>query len=471
MKNKLVGIFALIVLFFLSQEASALDLEKLMKKINENQQKNTQQSNPTQQPSNTNAINPSSSSNSSSSSNKFQSQNDPARESVKKQRAILAAKRDGVPVDVKELVDGQEHVTKEEVLIEALTKAARTVHSDLGLPSYQYPRTYSELQKNITSPAYSLINKFDKTEKENVYMMMNQPDPSRNTWSVTVNASVNTKLTPEALQKIRNDQRIIYTQSFGQTAAEARQAAVLIAFEQYNQINIAPNTPFVRNLAGNPNYGVIQKVEVISEELNPYNKMVLSKVKVTLADMSSVDKAKFAAIKNDVEISKVKEPPNPVLIALTDATKEVGAAQTIIESALNIKAENEIIKQDALREKAGIRFGENDFQAQVSMNADRWAVIEDRIKGNPKLDEQQKQEFERGQKAMGPAFAKVIKAGASIFTSISSGGSPFQSLQALVAFPKLMASNSDGMNSLMTYNSNNGIDNSNMENIKKDMGE
>jgi hypothetical protein len=471
MKNKLLGCFAFLTLIVLSHDASALDLEKLMKKINDNQQKNAQQPNSAQPSINSNANNTSSSTNGSTSSNKFQSQNDPARESVKKQRTILAAKRDGVPVDVKELVDGQEYVTKDEVLIQALTKAVRTVHSDLGLPSYQYPRTYSELQKNITSPAYSLINKFDKIEKENVYMMMNQPDPSRNTWSVTVNASVNTKLTSEVLQKIKNDQRIIYTQSFGQNAAEARQGAILIAVQQYHQISIAPNTPFVRNLSTNSNYGVIQKVDVISEELNPYNKMVLSKVKVTLADMATVDQAKFASIKNDIDVSKVKESPNPVLIALSAATREVGEAQTIIEGALNIKGENEIKKQDAYREKAGVRFGENDFQAQVGMNADRWAVIDERLKDNPKLDEQQKQEFQRGQKAMVPAFTKVIKAGASIFSSISSGGNPFQSLQALIAFPKLMASNSDGVNSLMTYNTNNGIDNKEMDLAKKDMGE
>jgi hypothetical protein len=172
-----------------------------------------------------------------------------------------------------------------------------------------------------------------------------------------------------------------------------------------------------------------------------------------------------------MEASKVNEPPNPVLNSLLSATQEVGAAQAIIENALSIKGANEMVKQDAYREKAGIRFGENDFQWQVGMSEQRWATIEERLKDNPKLDEQQKQEFTRGQKAMIPAYANLFKSGASIFTSLSSGGNPFQSLQALIQFPRLMAANSEGMNSLMTYNSNNGIDNTPMKDAKDAQGD
>ncbi len=47
---------------------------------------------------------------------------------------------------------------------------------------------------------------------------------------------------------------------------------------------------------------------------------------------------------------------------------------------------------DSLREMKGIRFGENDFQAQVGMQAERMATIKDRIKGFEGFDYTQLQE-------------------------------------------------------------------------------
>lgn len=466
--NKLKKINLLIIsLFFLSSNSYALDLKKMLKEIKDKSQQN-QAGNA--QPSQANSNSGSNSASSQGSGNNYQGQNDPRRESVKKHKAILIAKSSGVAVDVKELADGKERVSKADVLTEALSKAVNTVHPDLGLPLYYYHNTYSEFQKNINNPVYGLINKFEKIEKENVYTMLGQPDPQKNTWSVTVNANINTKLNEDNYRKIKEDSRIIYTQFFGSTPEQARAGAVLNAVQQYHQVSLAPDSPVVKNLL-NPNYGLVQKVDLISENQDQFTKLFVSKIKVTLADMSQVDKSKFEKLKNDMEVSKIKEPPNPVLDSLTAATKEVGAAQTIIENALSIKGTNEMVKQDAYREKAGIRFGENDFQWQVGMTTERWATIDQRLKDNPKLDEQQKREFERGQKAMVPAYLNVLKSGASIFTSISSGGNPFQSLQALIQFPKLMAANSEGMNSMMTYNSNNGIDNSAMKDAKDAQGD
>ena len=47
----------------------------------------------------------------------------------------------------------------------------------------------------------------------------------------------------------------------------------------------------------------------------------------------------------------------------------------------NADTETLLTALDALREMKGVRFGENDFEAQVGMNADRMATIKDRIKG------------------------------------------------------------------------------------------
>ena len=469
-KTKKINILAIAILLGCSQ-ALALDLNKMLKNLKEKSQQNppaTNGANPAATSNNNQT--PANSSQRSGSDNTYQKQSDPSRESVKKHKAIILAKASGVPLDVKELVDGKERVSKADVLTESLSKAVGTVHPDLGVPLYNLYYTYSEFQKNITNPAYGLINKFDKTEKENIYTMMGQPDPQKNTWSVTVVANINTKLSEENYRKIKEDSRIIYAQSFGSTIEQARSAALLNAVQQYHQINLAPNTPVIRNMS-NPNYGLTEKIEVINELQNQNTKLFISKIKVTLADVSKVEKSKFDRIKGDMEASRVKEPPNPVLNSLLSATQEVGAAQAIIENALSIKGANEMVKQDAYREKAGIRFGENDFQWQVGMSEQRWATIEERLKDNPKLDEQQKQEFTRGQNAMIPAYANLFKSGASIFTSLSSGGNPFQSLQALIQFPRLMAANSEGMNSLMTYNSNNGIDNTPMKDAKDAQGD
>lgn len=466
-KRKLIATMLLTV-FFMSP-AHALDLKKLIEKAKQNAEQGQKGPNqntvqPNAQPSNSNGQ----TGGQKGTGNNYQSKNDPSRESVRKQTEIRLAKKEGRPVIVSETVDGQERLTKEDVLIEALTKAVRTVHPGLSLPSYHHFRTYNEFQKNITSSKYGLINTVEKYEKENAYVMMGQPDPSKNTWSITVKASVNTKLTPENIKSISDDQRIVYSQGFGNTAEAARSMAALTAVQQYHQVNLANSSPFSRNFMNN---GAVQKVEVISEAQDKNSNLFVSKLRVTMADLSAMDSAKLSALKSEIEASIVKEQPNPVLISLNDAAKDVGSAQSIIENALSIKGSAEMIKQDALREKSGVRFGQNDFQWQVGMTSDRWDVIQERLKENPKLDEQQVQEFKRGQSAMVAATLKMFKSASSIFTSLSSGGNPFQSLQALISFPQMMAINSDGINSVMTYNSNNGIDNSEMKSAKAEMGD
>lgn len=440
--------------------SNALDLGKIVQDIKNKAQQNA--SSNSNSSSGGNSSSSSSTSSGNSSSNTYQSQRDPSRESVKKYSAILAAKNAGIPVDVKETVDGQERVGKEDVLTEALTKTVAKVYPDLGIPAYNLYYTYSEFQRNITNPAYGLINKFDKTEKLNVYTMMNQPDPQKNTWSITANANINTKLSDENIHKIREDSRIIYTQGGGGSFAQSRASATLNAVMQYHQINIVQNSPVTMNMM-NPNYGLVEKVEVLNEIQDKNTGMFISKLKVTMSDMTRVDPAKFQRISMDMDASKMKEGPNPVLESLVQATNEVSQAQTVIEGALGIKVMSEAQRRDAIREKAGIRFGDNDFQWRVSMTEERWAVIEERIKGNPKIDEQQKQEYVRGQKMMIPAYTKALASGARIFTSLSSGGNPFQSLQALIQFPRLMAANSEGMNSMITFNTNQGVDNTELK--------
>lgn len=472
LNKKIITITTLIAITSASS-AQALDLKKFMQKIQKSAQEGQQGSGQNTQPQpagqhNTNSNQVTTTSSQQSNNNNYQNKNDPSRDAFKKQTAIRLAKKAGSPVSVSETVDGQERLMKEDVLTEALTKVVRSVHPDLGIPTYHHFRTYSEFQKNIANPKYGLINNIDKIEKENVFSIMGQPDPSKNTWSVTAKASVNTKLTNENIKAISDDQRIMYSQGFGNTAESARNMAALTAVQQYHQINLMNDSPIARNFMRN---GLIQKTEIVIESLDKNSNLFVSKLKVTMTDLSTLDSAKFSNLKNEIEISKVREQPNPIMLALADAAKDVGSAQSIIENALSIKGSAEMIKQDASREKTGVRFGQNDFQWQVGMSADRWDVIQERLKDSPKLDEQQVQEFKHGQSAMIAASVKMFKSASSIFTSLSSGGNPFQALQTLISFPQMMAVNSDGINSLMTYNSNNGIDNSEMKVAKAEMGD
>ena len=64
--------------------------------------------------------------------------------------------------------------------------------------------------------------------------------------------------------------------------------------------------------------------------------------------------------------SKIKIKPEP------DTNPKLSASE---QATLKL-----VTALDAVREMQGERFGENDFQAQVSMNADRWPVLENRIK-------------------------------------------------------------------------------------------
>lgn len=473
-KYSLLFIYVAFLSFSFNASSGGLDLKKLFDKVkqsadqanaNQNQNNNTQQqTNPIVTPS-------SSQSNTSGSSNAFQSQNDPSRDPVKKFKRIQEAKRNGTPVEVSETADGQMNVGKDEVLIDALSKAVRNVHSDLGIPDNHYAKTYNEFQKNITNSAYGVINKFERIDKENIYSAMGQPDPQKNTWSVTAKVTINTKLTPENIKKIKDDQRIIYTQYLGNSAEQAREMAAMIAIQQYHKIKIIPDgglampqNVFSQNFL-KKDYGLIQKVEVIKESPVPYTKLVTSSIKVTLNDMALLDKKKFSIIQSDINKSRIIEPPNQAVIKATEVMNEMNSALVIVENALHIKGSSEMVKQDALREKQGVRFGQNDFEWTVNMQEERVSVLENRMKTNPKIDEDVKKEYEKGAKAMVPAYIKNMQLPLSIFTS------GFQGITGAESILKMVAINSDAFNTLMTFNSNNGIDNSEIKNAKDSMSD
>jgi hypothetical protein len=460
-------------LFSLQLNAGGLDLKKLGDMLKEKAQQAGQNNNQQNKasPSTTSTApqtnTSSTSSNQSSSNNNFQSANDPSRESVKKQKEIIQARRAGVPVEVKAVADGQERITKDEVLVDALTKAVAMVHPDFNLNvTTQYYKTKSEFQNNITKPEYGVIKSFERTDKENIYAVMGQADPSKNTWSVTTKALVNTKLTPENIKKISDDQRVIYTVGFGANADEAKQKAALAAVQYYHQVEIEPNSVFAKSILKS-NYGVIQKFDVLNESTDQYTKLIFVKAKVSLNDVGTLDKNKFNSIKNDIEISKVKKAPNPIITAFMENIKEVNAAQAILENALNIKGNAELVKKDAVKEKMGVRFADNGFQRGISMTQDRYDAIEERLKDNPKLDEQQKKEYERGPKALIAPALNTVK----IFLSAFGSGNPFQGLEAFIVAPRYLAMNSEAINTLATYNSNNGIDNTAMNDAKNSLGD
>jgi hypothetical protein len=452
--------------------AGGLDLKKLGDMLKEKAQQAGQNNQQNQaSPSTSSQTNTNTNSNTSygqsSGSNNYQSADDPGRESVRKQKEIIQARRVGAPVEVKAVADGQEKITKDEVLIDALTKAVAMVHPDFNLNvTTQYYKTKTEFQNNITKLEYGVIKSFEKVDKENIYAVMGQADPSKNTWSVTAKTLINTKLSTENIKKISDDQRIIYTVGFGANAEEAKQKAALAAVQYYHQVEIEPNSVFAKSLLKS-NYGVVQKFDMLSETADQYTKLIFVKAKITLNDVGTLDKNKFNSIKNDIEISKVKKAPNPIITAFMENIKEVNAAQSILENALNIKSNAELEKKDAVREKMGVRFADNGFQRGVSMTQDRYDAIEERLKDNPKLDEQQKREYQRGFKAL---IAPSLNSVKILFSSFGTGN-PFQGLEALIVAPRYLAMNSNAINTLATYNSNNGIDNSAMNEAKNSLGD
>ena len=469
--------FAVFLCLSFNVSSGGLDLKKLLDKVKQNaEQANTNQSQQNQVngvPPQVNQNNSSSpaQTNAAGSSNAFQSQNDPSRDSVKKLKRIHEAKSSGTPVEVSETADGQNNVGKDEVLIDALSKAVRNVHSDLGIPDNHYAKTYNEFQKNITNSAYGVIGKFERIDKENIYSAMGQQDPQKNTWSVTAKVTINTKLTPENIKKIKDDQRIIYTHYLGNSAEQAREMATMIAVQQYHRIKIIPDgglampqNVFSQNFL-KKEYGLIQKVEVIKESTVPYTKFVTSSIKVTLNDMATLDKKKFSIIQNDINKSRIIEPPNQAVIKATAVMNEMNGALVIVENALNIKGSSEMVRQDALREKQGVRFGQNDFEWTVNMQEERVSVLENRLKTNPKIDADVKKEYEKGAKAMVPAYIKNMQLPLSIFMS------GFQGITGAESILKMVAINSDAFNTLMTFNSNNGIDNSEYNNAKESMAD
>lgn len=66
---------------------------------------------------------------------------------------------------------------------------------------------------------------------------------------------------------------------------------------------------------------------------------------------------------------------------------------------------------------------------------------------------------------MVPAYIKIMQLPLTIFIS------GFQGITGAESVIRLVAINSDAFNTLVTFNSNNGIDNSEIKNVKDSMGD
>lgn len=427
------------------------------------------------QPNATNVSTPNQPNGNSAGNNSFVSRKDESNEVVRRQAKIRAAKREGVPAEVTAVSDGNADVktTKEEELMYALSKSVRAVHPDIGIPTKAFAKTYSEFQKNITNPAYGVIKSFEKSEKENIFSIMGQPDPSKNTWSVTVKALVNTKLTPENLKKISQDERVIYTQSTGSSLEQARKSAVLNAVEQYHGISLRgqgdllggsiPNNSFTQNFM-NPNYGAIEKVEVVNEGQLPFGNLFRSAIKVTLRDQDTLDKKKFAVIEKDIKAAEIKKPKSDLMLKVEAINKKVSDAYSMLEKIFDKKGSSEMIKKDALQEKMGHRFGDNGFQEMVGTTSERKAIIDQRIKENSNpLNEQQKKEQQQASVALSAAYLESFQI--PILAVLTPEGQ--ENFELLSGFA---ADNADSFNLVMAFNEKNGIDNTPMKNAKEEQG-
>ena len=477
--DKMKFLFSSILLLSFCVSSSSIYADPVnLKELFKNIQKNAQQ--PQQTSPQGNAPQQSTPTNSAvagqpSGNNNFQSRKDESNESVRKQARIRAAIREGTPVEVTAVSDGSSDIktSKEEELMYALSKSVRSVHPDIGIPTKSIAKTFSEFQKNISNPVYGVIKSFEKTEKENIYNMMGQADPSKNFWSVTVKALVNTKLSPENLKKISQDERIIYTQSIGSTIDQARKIAALNAVEQYHGISlrsqgdllggVIPNNSFTQNFL-NPNYGVIEKIEVVNEGQLPYMKIFTSSIKIILKDLDVLDKKKFGIIERDIKAAEIKKPKSDLMQKIEAINKKVNEAYTVLEKIFDKKGSSEMVKKDALQEKMGHRFGDNGFQEMVGTTSDRKAIIDQRIKeNNTPLNEQQKKEQQQASGMLTVAYVESMQI--PFLAILTPEGQ--QNFELLTGFA---ADNADSFNLVMTFNDKNGIDNTPMKNAKEEQG-
>jgi len=454
--------------------ADPVNLKELFKNIQKNAQQ-PQQSNSQGNTAQQSTVNNNAASGQPGGNNNFQSRKDESNESVRKQAKIRAAKREGVPVEVTAVSDGSPDIrtSKEEELMYALSKSVRAVHPDIGIPTKSFAKTFSEFQKNISNPVYGIIKSFEKIEKENIYNVMGQPDPSKNFWSVTVKTQVNTKLSPENLKKISQDERVIYTQSIGNTVEQARKAAALNAVEQYHGISlrtqgdllggVIPSNSFTQNFL-NPSYGVIEKIEIVNEGQLPYMKMFTSSIKITLKDLDILDRKKFGIIEKDIKAAEIKKPKSDLMQKIEAINKKVNEAYTVLEKIFDKKGSSEMVKKDALQEKMGHRFGDNGFQEMVGTTSERKAIIDQRIKENSNpLNEQQKKDQQQASGMLTVAYLESMQI--PLLAVLTPEGQ--ENFELLTGFA---ADNADSFNLVMTFNEKNGIDNTPMKNAKEEQG-
>jgi len=463
---------AAIVLMTFCQSSFA-DLSALTKMLEKAKANGTNPSTQNQ----TGASNTSATNNTTGTGNTFQKANDPAREEVKRQKLVLAAIKSGTPIEISE--DSTKD-KKDEALAAALVKAVSVVHNDFGAYTKNDYAIYTntEYAKNITKPSYGLIASYEKiAEKENIWAPMGQPDPSKSTWSTKVKAVINTKLSVENIKAIATDQRILYVGSMGQTVQEAKFNNILTAVKQYHRINIAPNSVFAKNML-NPNYGVIQKIDVLQEGPLPYGGMMGSKLKITFTDINELPPKKLAQIKQDMQASLLPEKPNPIMNSVNAALDDINLAETKFENALQIKGMSEMIKEDAEREKAGNRLGSSGIEQKVAISEKRMQVIDARLKENPQLDEAQKKEFQSGLAPYSKGVAGLVGSvatGANVMKSVGQGGDVMGDLLMLVTtmsqIPRILGVFSNATATLTGYNTNNGVDNKPIEEAKVAMGD
>jgi hypothetical protein len=305
---------------------------------------------------------------------------------------------------------------------------------------------------------------------------MGVPDPSKSSWTIKYKVTINTKLTPENITKISNDQRVFYTQSIGQNVQQARLSALIEAVKQYHKINIYPNSVFVQNFL-KPNYGVIEKIEPLKDFQLPFVNQWGSNLKVTLGDIST--KKNFSQIRSDLQKSLVPEPPNPMMDSINLSLDDLIAAQNRFAIGLNLMAEIDLKRKDVEKMKSGARLGESGIDQKLVFCLKSQELINESIEKSPKLSEEAKKEFEKGYVPWAKGVAGLgnsISQGAKFFSGIGNrSGNIMGDLQVVMntitKMPKVLAIFSSSTNLLTSFGKENKIDTSSVSDLGKQLGE
>ncbi|CAM8343413.1 hypothetical protein MCEMOHM34_00739 [Candidatus Methylopumilus universalis] len=401
--------------------------------------------------------------------NKYLAIDDPSREEVKLQKKINLAIKQGIPIEITEIGTQK---AKELASIDALLRAVNKVYQYDDFLNTQYA-------KNIQSSEYGLIKSIEKiSELENIISPMGVPDPSMSSWTIKYKVIINTKLSPENVTKISNDQRVFYTQSIGQNVQQARLSGVLEAVKQYHRVNIYPNSVFVQNFLKS-NYGVVEKIEPLKDFQLPFGNQWASNLKVTLGDIST--KKNFSQIRSDLQKSLVPEPPNPMMDSINLSLDDLIAAQNRFANGLNLMAEIDLKRKDVEKMKSGTRLGESAIDQKLVFCLKSQELINESIEKSPKLSEEAKKEFEKGYAPWAKGVAGLgnsIAQGAKFFSGIGNGsrsgnimGDLLVAMNTITKMPKVLAIFSSSTNLLTSFGKENKIDTSSVSDLGKQLGE